>query len=256
MITRPAKREDIPATEVRSARNHNSSDIERITSTTRIAWILDHLKKKRELLTISIDDVAEPFTSAIVDVDAENGTLVLDELIPRTGNELIIARRRFRITARLDGIKVDFDTTLAEVGEQDGLICFTADLPGLLYYQQRRDFHRVRLPLSYPFRVTLASKDNHVEEGLLRDISFGGAQVILPPESSITARTGTYDCAIELPTGESVYCSVEIRYASVFGRRNEVRTGIRFLDLTPVQKRIIERSVASIEQELLKKLVL
>lgn len=253
MSTQSAARKNAPAPEHRNAINRDSDEIERITSSKRIAWILQQLVKKRELLTITLDGETEQFTSAIVDVDTGNNALMLDELMPRRGNELLIGKRSFRATGRIDGIMVDFDTSVEEVGSQDGLVCITAGFPDLLYYLQRRDYHRVRLPLSYSVRVTLYSTGDHGEEGQLRDISLGGAQIILPPESAITPGT-MYECAFELPTGDSIYCSADVCYTGEFGRLNEVRTGIRFQKLTPFQKRIIERSVVSIEQELRKKL--
>ena len=253
MSTHSAARTHLPHPDDRNAVNRDAEDIERVTSNKRIDWILKQLMKKRELLTITLAGDTEEYTSAIVDVCSGDNTLLLDELVPHGGNRLIASKRCFRTTCRLDGITVDFDTSLVKADKQDGMICYTANFPDLIYYQQRRDFHRVRLPLSNPPRVTLLATGDHSEEGQLRDISLGGAQIILPPGASL-AQGAMYECAFALPTGDTIYSCVEVCYASVFGSRDEVRAGIRFLDLTTVQKRISERSVITIEQELRKRL--
>jgi len=215
--------------------------------------MLTQLMEKRVLLTIAFEDSQEKFTSTIVKVDTKAGRAHLDELMPRMGNKLMVRKCSFQVSGRLDGINVDFNMTHADTGMQDGLINIAACLPKAVNYQQRRDTHRVRLPMIPDFRVTLVSKDNVIAEGLLRDISHGGAQVVLNSGSKVTPISMLYECAVELPTGAIIYCAVDVRYFMPFGKHNDIRAGIRFLDLTPYQQRVIDQCVASVELEYIRK---
>ncbi|MGB5605758.1 MAG: flagellar regulator YcgR PilZN domain-containing protein [Gammaproteobacteria bacterium] len=231
----------------------SSHYIERITDTGRITWLLTQLMEKRELLTLCIGGSQDKFTSAIINVDAGKGLARLDELMPRMGNKLMVKKCGIQASARLDGINMDFNMSLVDTGKQDGLIYFAVHMPKAVNYQQRRDTHRVRLPLLPDFQVILVSNDQVTEEGVLRDISHGGAQIILKSGSRVTPVKMLYECAVELPSGEQIYCSADVRYAMSFGNRNDMRVGIRFLDLTPLQQRIIDRCVASVELEFIRK---
>jgi c-di-GMP-binding flagellar brake protein YcgR len=239
--------------QLQAADHGNSPDIERITECGRIIWILTQLMEKRELLTISIEGSQEKFSSAIIEVDVKAGQAHLDELMPRLGNKLMVDKCRFQVSGRLDGINVDFNMSLVDTGRHDGLVDYVVSIPKAVNYWQRRDSHRVRLPMNPSFRVTLVSRDNVVAEGSLRDISHGGAQVLLKSGTTVTSGKMLYECAVELPTGPEIYCTVDVRYSTPCGKHNDIRAGIRFLDLTPYQQRIIAQCVASVELEYIRK---
>ena len=230
------------------------SEYERVTGNARVIWILNQLLLKRALLTINIDGEPEQFTSAILEVDERNNLVILDGLMPCSGNELFAHNREIQVSGFIDGIKVKFRATFTELRQHNGMASIAAHIPGLVNYRQRRNSHRIQSPMHFTFRVTLVFEDDHAEEGMLRDLSHGGVQVLLQTGASVISKSTLLECAIQLPTDETLYCTAIVCYSGVSGNSSGVRTGLRFLGLTPYQQRAIERSTAFLEQQLAKKL--
>ena len=129
------------------------------------------------------------------------------------------------------------------------------DLPSLIKYRQRRQDYRVTIPMSKNLRVLV---DNEVENepeiaGELHDLSHGGAGIIFT-ETEIAIEPGhLYECAIEIPENEYLFCSVEIRYTRELHAGKQKLTGALFLKLTPIQERLIGRFISETERELMKR---
>lgn len=227
---------------------------EQVTGTARVTWFLNQLLTSRALLTINFDGEQEQFTSAILEVDIRNNLVILDGLMPDSGNRLFASNQVFQVSGWIDGKKVKSAFTCMEVQEQNGNTCIAAHIPKLIYYRQRRDSHRIQSPMHFTFRVMLDFEDNHTEEGLLRDLSHGGAQVLLHTSSDVIANSTLLECAIQLPKDETLYCTAIVCYSDTSGSNNGVRAGLRFLGITPHQQRTIERSTAFLEQQLARKL--
>lgn len=244
----------MPVTMHKPQSGRPSPDYERVTSKARINWLLNQLLAKRSLLTIDIEDAVEQFTSAILKVDEHNSRVILDGLMPDSGNQLLAKKSEFRVSGSIDGVKIRFQATLNELQQHNGTVSVAAHIPKLIHYRQRRDSHRIQSPMHFTLNAMMLMENNSVQEGILRDLSHGGAQVLLQPGSSETPKSTLLECSIQLPTDETLYCSAMVCYSISSGNNSGVRTGLRFLGLTPYQQRAIERSTAFLEQQLAKKL--
>lgn len=228
-------------------------DSERITNPTRVARLLDQLGKRHALLSVEIPGHSERFSSCIVAVDEPY--VLLDELLPADGQQLLLAERRLRVTGKLDGIDVRFQAQLARVDEQDGVITCYIDLPGVLEYRQRRMDYRAHIPLSQSLRVIIDCGDGAVIEGLLHDLSNGGAGILLAEEVTMPVSDRPCECAIELPADEWLFCTVELRYARNSRYRGRRLAGARFQALTPQQTRLVGQCIIRLEREQIRKRV-
>lgn len=228
-------------------------DSERITNPTRVARLLDQLARRHALLTVEIPGHADRFTSCIVSVDEP--FVLLDELLPADGQRLLLAERRLRVTGKLDGIDVRFQAQLARVDEQDGVITSYLDLPGTLEYRQRRMDFRAHIPLSQSLRVFVDDGEGTVIQGLLHDLSHGGAGILLPEEEAPRAGGRMYECAIELPGADWLYCSAELCYSRQSRFRGRLLVGTRFHNQTPFQARLVGQCIIRLEREQIRKRV-
>jgi len=236
---------------VRSSVFQSQPDSEQITDPARIARLLKQLSKHYSPLTVQIHDHKGLYTSCIVKVDKPY--VLLDELIPSSGHEKLVSERKIRATGKLDGVEIQFTTTLKRVKEQKNMLTYYMKLPKTLKYQQRRQAYRVPVPAMAQLRVIVDYKDNRIIVGELHDLSHGGAGKIIP-EGKITIDPGQlYECAIELPCGEWIYCSVEICYQKNIPSRKRQLIGVRFNDITLVQSRIIGRCISELELEQIRK---
>ena len=230
------------------------SESEKITDPARVVPLLEKLAKRRAPLTVKVNGHNEAFTSCVVDVDRHH--VLLDELLPSSGHKLLLSKRVLQVVGKLDGIEICFDTTLERVDTGDKVVTYYTKLPGLLEYGQRRLDFRVRIPMMKKLRVIIEGADGTdgtVFEGVLHDLSHGGAGMIFP-EGKPDVRPGlVQDCAIELSADEWLYTSVELRYSKGTSFRNKQLIGARFAGLSSEQVRIIRQHISELQRELLRR---
>ena len=226
--------------------------VDRDDSSTHITEVLRRLQDRRCLLTVHVGSHPEPFTSAILEVVHEDEYLVLDELAPREGHALLETARDLQVRARLDGIEVRFTSRVARISAEGGLPFYKVPYPERIDYPQRRQSHRVSVPLNTGYPVSLLLSDERILSGELRDIS--------PEGLGIRVRLGTLDpardhgmhaiCQLTLPKTREIVMDVEFRYIDDPLRKNRVpRVGARFLDLKGASLRRVEQFCAELARE-------
>ena len=228
-------------------------DSERITDPGRVARLLEQLAKRHALLTVEIPGHPGRYTSSIVGVDGQY--VLLDELLPTTGHELLLAARSLLVTGKLDGIDFRFITALEHVDSQDSMVTYHANLPGRLEYRQRRQNYRVHIPMAQTLRVIIDSNDGTVVEGMLHDLSHGGAGIIFPDGPPVVQAGLHHECAIELPDDVWLYCTVELCYSKDFRLRDRQLIGARFVEISRAQARLVGHCIIELEREFIRKRV-
>ncbi len=235
----------------RSGSTRALPDSEMITDPGRIAGLLDRLAKRHTLLTVFIPGHPGHYTSCIVHVDRPY--VLLDELVPADGHRLLLAERTLRVTGKLDGIDIRFTATLERVEERDDIITYYVNLPALLEYRQRRVDYRAHVPMARTLRVVIDCNAATVIEGRLQDLSHGGAGIAVAHDTHAMEPGRLYECAVELPDGVWLYCGVELRHAKNIPTRERRLYGARFVDLSPVQSRLLRNCITALERELIRK---
>ena len=226
-------------------------DSEQITDPVRVGRLLERIAKQHTLLTVEIPGHQELYTSSIVGVD---GTCVLlDELLPPTGHQLLLAERTLQVTGKVDGIEVRFVSTLERVEKADNMLTCHMNLPARIEYRQRRSAYRAHIPLTQSLRVIINNIDGTAIEGELHDLSHGGAGMLFPKGPPVVVRDLFYECAIELPTGAWLYCEVELCYSKSIQSRNQQLIGARLKKLSPAQARLVGQCISELERELARK---
>jgi c-di-GMP-binding flagellar brake protein YcgR len=225
----------------------------KVTNRARVIELLTRLKDGHSLVSITVGGENEPFNSAILAIDRENGHLLLDELTPRRGHDRLIEAGRLNAYARLRGIDVHFAAQLDQASMQDGIAVYRVPLPKAVHYAQKRSSFRVQVSLAMDLPVTLSREDGESVTGRLCDLSIGGTGALFPPDTLLAKGDRLADCLIDLPGAGRLSCPFEVRFAKHQEETNRVRIGGRFLDLTAVQERKIQRSVNFLQRELLRK---
>ncbi len=227
-------------------RNVNPDD-----SIAQICQVLRRLQEQRALLTVQIGTAAAFYTSAILEVVREEKYLVLDELIPREGHLQLQHTKQLQIRGILDGIEVRFVSHVTQISTQNGLPFYKVPFPSHLDYPQRRQVHRVPIPLNTGLPITLLMPDERMVSGELRDLS--------PEGLGIRVRTGAID--IQRDRGTVVICHLAFKGEPEFVadirlchidppvRGRVPRVGARFAGLQPSQTRRIEQFCAELARE-------
>jgi c-di-GMP-binding flagellar brake protein YcgR len=228
-----------------------AADSELITDQTRIARLLERLARRHTPLSVEIPGHKERYTSCTVDV--ERSHVLLDELMPSTGHPHLLKAGKLRIACKLDGVEIKFNATLDRADEKNNLLTYYMILPTQMEYRQRRQDYRVHIPMSKVLRVIIDGDDDTVTEGVLHDLSRTGAGVIFSVANITLERGLKYEGAIELPDGEQLYCSVELRYSKTTQPGKQQLTGVHFIDIQPAQTRLISRCISELEREIIRK---
>ncbi len=226
---------------------------ELVNEPLRIQNLMKSMLEARSLVTISIPGRAEVYNSALLDIDAARGELRFDELTPDEGHRHLLEARRFNAFARIKGVGLYFEAPLLEVGVEDNIAYYRIKLPERVFYGQKRSHYRVRVGLNTHAAVTLGNSSKHVAEGELRDLSVGGIGASFSASTPLKIGDIVPDCQIELPGGDTLHCSLEVRFAKHDTAHHELRLGARFIDLKPAEERMLRRCVSNLEREALRK---
>lgn len=213
--------------------------------------LLRKLADRHALLTVRIADHPERYSSSLVDINRPH--ILLDELLPSAGHQALLREGKLQITGKLDGIDIQFATTLDRADDTDNVITYYVRLPERLEYRQRRLDHRAHIPLARTLRILFESTDGKLLEGSLHDLSRGGAGMNFPDGNPVVETGLSHECAIELPDATWLYCSVELRYSKNLPTSGRQLIGARFIDLTPAQKRLVGHCVNELEREFIRK---
>jgi len=236
---------------VRSEPYQAPVESEQLTDAGRIARMLEKMSKHYSPLTIEIPGYKMHYTSCIVEVDKPY--VLLDQLMPASGHDKLMAERKIHASGKLDGVDIQFITTLVRADVQKNMLTYYLKLPEVLHYQQRRQAYRVRIPMSRTLRVLIDNNDGSMTAGELHDLSHGGVGKIIPEGQNKIRQGHQYECVIELPCGEWLYCTVEMRYLKNTNSRKRQLIGAQFIDLSKIQKRLIARCISALELEEIRK---
>ena len=226
-------------------------DSEQIIDPGRVTRLLERLARRYTPLSVKVSGHEELYTSCIVGVDGSY--VLMDELLPTGGHQLLLAERRLEVEGKLDGIDIQFTTTLKRVDDQDNVLTYCMNLPARLEYRQRRQAYRVHIPMTRKLSVIIENPDDTAVEGLLYDLSHGGAGIIFPAGKIIVEPGQLRECAIELPDDAWLYCAVELRYAKETSSRDRQHIGARFSQISPAQAQLVGTCINELEREFIRK---
>lgn len=148
--------------------------MEKVNDKTRIAALLQKLLEQRVLITIKVQDQPSPFTSAIIEVNRDEGLFVIDELKPEPGNELLKQHPEVHIQGQLGGVLLSFSCVVQESGVENDIPFYRLLIPAELDYHQRRQAVRVKLSAATPLPVTFTDPQGKQYAGEVEDLSIGG----------------------------------------------------------------------------------
>lgn len=216
----------------------------------QILGLLKRLHQGRCLLAVTLDNSNPIYTSALLEIDAEQDIIVLDELRPDSGHADLLARRRCRIRGELKGVTVSFTAELIDSGYRDGIAYYRLTCPTSLHYGQRRAHYRPRVGQSNKTTVELQLPTGQVLAGTLQDLSLGGLRIKLDHDLTGLTLNTRLPCRLTLPGATVFECTIEIRSLS---GAPAPQLGGRFEPFLPGQRQLLQKFLRELEREELKK---
>jgi c-di-GMP-binding flagellar brake protein YcgR len=232
-----------------------SPELERfaVYSKVEIVAMLRQLAEEGVLMTAYFD--AEPgfLVTVVLDVNGDFEEAVFDVAVDPIAQKRLLASRHIVFVGFLEHIKVQFIARMAEATQHEGRPAFRIRLPEMMLRLQRRDFFRVRPPLSKPAKCLVPYGEDGKQYESLRvlDLSVGGLAVMTYPEKfdMPTARI-VENCFLDLPGVGSINVSIAVRHIDAVPKDEKARRcGCEFVDMAPASRVMLQRYINRIDAE-------
>ncbi len=224
---------------------------ERVTKRAQVAGLLERIRKARCLLNVRVPGERQLFSSMLLRVSSLDDYLLIDELVPRYGNELMREELEVTVSAFLQGVIYEAAAQVIAVGEENNVPIFRLELPPALAVMQRRQHHRVELPAgaSMPVHCTVGS--NRLVRGEVQNISLGGLCFQVDKRQARDMNVGAVikRCVIEPRPEMRIVATVQVRNASPPTTQSNIRrVGVRFLDMDKPAQAALHQLVIALER--------
>ncbi|UGQ45208.1 flagellar brake protein [Massilia endophytica] len=226
-----------------------------VESRREIVSLLRNIGEKNQLLRMLVRGESDVAVTSILDVEPDEGYMVLDCPISRDQTRRVLAAHSLQFETSLDKIRILFSSDGAEEMEYDGRAALQVAIPATMIRLQRREYYRMATPVTNPVRVhipipvELGGGDNTFP---LSDISCGGI-AILDPKLMLGDTPGMIfkNCRIDLPDGP-ITTDLEIRSAqevTLLNGKTNRRLGCQFVDLSRGALAAVQRYITKLERE-------
>jgi len=213
---------------------------------------LRQLGKKNSLISIHFNN--QSMLSTVVDVLADKNLLVLDYGGNEELNQKLLKHDRGIVKTDYDGITAQFTITDIRKARLHGKPSFACALPESVLWVQRREFYRVRIPLSENVTCELNHGDDHIKEYPVLDISTGGI-ALFDKDDELDLEPGNifHNCKLNLGEHGSTTINLEIRN-HILKNQNDPsegnRCGCGFLNLTGDFESTVQKFINIVDQQL------
>jgi flagellar brake protein len=225
---------------------------EKVTHAPQIIGLLKRIRDQRVLLSVTVPGHGDVFNSLLLEVDPERKLILLDELNPHAGHELVCETHQLRVHCQCQGVELGFACEV-EVGQgQSGIAFYRAALPESINYLQRRGSYRVRVGLDLAVHVQLPVDEATLVEGELFDLSMGGLGAHV--DAKLHLEHGqVLPCVLSLPKADPIQVEIEIRFVRADEHKPTQRIGACFRNIQPRQQTLLRRLVTQLEREMLRR---
>ena len=195
---------------------------------------LRQLGKKNSLISLHFGE--QSMLSTVVDVLTDKSLLVLDYGGNEEINQKLLKHNKATIKTDYDGITAQFSVKDIRKARLQGKASFACPLPESVLWVQRRDFYRVRIPLSEVVTCELIHGDNNRTEYPVLDISTGGIALFdINDELELEPGNTFHNCKLTMGDHSTAIINLEIR-SHILKNPNDPsegkRCGCAFLNLT------------------------
>jgi c-di-GMP-binding flagellar brake protein YcgR len=224
---------------------HNRLDILRI---------LRGLSSRNEMVSAFFNNGKELLLTSIIEVDAEDNSLILDYGSNEDINRRILASDRIIFVSLLDSVKIQFVANHIELAAFEGGNAFRVAFPDQVLQLQRREYYRLPTPIINPIKCLVPLEDGKSVEVPLSDIGAGGIGIIIGPDAEAVLKAGESfpGCRINLPGVGMLEVTLRIQSTFEVPLKNGnkgLRAGCRFEGLRPAMESLIQRYIIKLERD-------
>lgn len=230
-----------------------------IQNSKQIISHLSLLVKNKCLLSARFGANNESYITTLLDINEKNNVVVLDYGPKEDLNQHILNASKITFDTEYRGIKVSFTGAALKKITYKGESAFSMPIPKSLYWMQRREYYRVKSPLTKPSYCQLIIEDRKPVNLRLYDISLTGFSMLnVSKEISelLTPGTTLTQCKLILSEAGEGMISFEIcnKYIINPDKLQKIqKIGCKFIKITRSVEEIIQRYMHQIQREDLQK---
>ncbi len=227
-----------------------------VESRREIIALLRGIGEKNQLIRMLVHGEADVCVTSILEVDADNNTVILDRSVNPEQNRRIAAASDISFETTLDKIRILFSSQLVSECTYDNAAALKIALPTSLIRLQRREYYRMNTPVSNPVRVIIPlppELGGTATPFPLADISCGGI-AILDNKLMLGDTIGKNypGCRIDLPDIGLVTTTLQIRNSldmTLLNNKLNRRLGCQFIDIPRAMLAQVQRYITRLERE-------
>jgi flagellar brake protein len=213
------------------------------------------LQKSKCLLSVICKENNTTFLTTIIEIDKQDKSLMLDYGPKEYLNRPIINGQQTNFVTEYNGIKVSFQGSTFKKVEHEGQPAFLMPIPASILWLQRREFYRLRSPISKNSYCQLTLPEQEPINLQLYDISISGFSLLVESEAIreiLLPKTivETSKLVLEDAGEGDVRFQVCSKYVINPGKVNVIeKIGCMFTGITPIFQSMVQRYMQQIERE-------
>ena len=237
-----------------------------VTNKKRIVEHLTDLYKGKCIIAAHFGENNTSFLTAILDVDTKKNVLKLDTAPSDLLNKQLLSSAKILFRTEINGIKVSFSGKNIKKTTTNEGSAFEMPLPTAIFWMQRRQFYRVKVPLAHSgsyckilCRTEAKSEDTPeiVQTGkfIITDLGITGFAFLNPHTSfteHFTEDKSINECCLYLhegPHSDINFIIKDITTAKLSATSNQLRIGCLFTEVSPAFQSSIQRYMQDIERQ-------
>ncbi len=221
---------------------------------------LTELVKNKCIISAHFGEYNASFLTTIVGLDQKTNVLQLDCAPSDTLNNQLLNSSKVLFRTEVEGIKVSFSGKAIKKVKNGDYWVLSMPLPSSIFWMQRRQFYRVKIPLSHTSSYCQLSFKGETEEDAdtvvkmpLSDLSITGVSFLNPDPKwteHLQPDTEIVDCTLHLHNNNEarvafvIKNNVKVRVNNI---GNQQRIGCSFRNLPPSFETSIQRYMQEIE---------
>lgn len=239
--------------------SNNDNDDQRdyqVDSRKEIIALLRSLHESNQLITMIINEGNEVIITAILKVDDESNSLILDCAASESSNQRLVEAKRVYFEAALNKISIQFSTFNLQHVSHQGRPALSCPIPLSLIRLQRRENYRIITPVVTPIYCLMHIPESNGGGSVklpLVDISCGGVSMLDEKQVLNMEFSTLYtDCQMELPGIGKVSVTLQVRNSQSLTLKNHKisrRIGFQFINLSHSMMSQIQKLITKIERE-------
>ncbi len=216
---------------------------------------LHQAQRNRDFLEVMVEGDEVVYQSMILESDPTERTILIDELFP-TGFVGLPGQKVHLAIRQKGGRKIKFETSILEQHSYDDAPIYVLAMPQDIETGQRRSAYRLPIADTMAIDSHFVGPEGHTYHGSLRNVSSTGIalEVLLDEEAGDSFQYN--DLLDELAfdfAGVNINCEATVRSIEVDqADQSHILIGAEFVDLPPIEQRVLERSIMRIQRDRIK----